>query len=129
MIELVATDKQLKFGQDKRDSLPRYCLDCEVRFACHGECPKNRFLVTPDGEPGLNYLCAGFKQFFKHINQPAQLIVGLLRRNRPAAEVMHIIAAEDARFAALLAKTRRNDPCPCGSGRKMKLCHGRSARR
>ena len=63
MIELVASPQQLKFGQDKLDSLPQCCLDCDVRFACHGECPKNRFLATPDGEPGLNYLCAGFKHF------------------------------------------------------------------
>jgi uncharacterized protein len=48
---------------DKRDTLPRYCRECDVRFACHGECPKNRFILTPDGEPGLNYLCAGFKAF------------------------------------------------------------------
>ncbi len=45
------------FSSRKRDSLPGYCRECEVRFACHGECPKNRFLETPDGEPGLNYLC------------------------------------------------------------------------
>jgi hypothetical protein len=64
MIELVASEQQLKFGADKRDTLPQYCLECDVRFACHGECPKNRFLTTPDGEPGLNYLCAGFKHFF-----------------------------------------------------------------
>ena len=50
MIELVASPQQIKFGQDKRDTLPRYCLECDVRFACHGECPKNRFIETPDGE-------------------------------------------------------------------------------
>jgi uncharacterized protein len=52
MIELVASEKQRKFGQDKLDTLPRYCRECEVRFACHGGCPKNRFIETPDGEPG-----------------------------------------------------------------------------
>ena len=51
LIELVASPQQVKFGQDKRDTLPRYCLECDVRFACHGECPKNRFIETPDGEP------------------------------------------------------------------------------
>ena len=66
MIELVASEKQRKFGQDKLDTLPRYCRKCEVRFICNGECPKNRFIETPDGEPGLNYLCAGYKTFFKH---------------------------------------------------------------
>jgi uncharacterized protein len=97
-----------------------------VRFACHGECPKNRFLTTPDGEPGLNYLCAGFMNFFHHIDKPAKLMVGLLRRGRPAAEVMQILAAEDAKMKTALALANRNDPCPCGSGRKVKQCHGRA---
>jgi uncharacterized protein len=125
MIELVASEQQVKFGLDKRDTLPQYCLECDVRFACHGECPKNRFLTTPDGEPGLNYLCAGFKQFFHHVDFPMKLMAGLIRRNRPAAEVMLILAAEDAKLDAALAQASRNDPCPCGSGRKVKQCHGR----
>ena len=125
MIELVASDQQLRFGQDKRDTLPHYCLECDVRFACHGECPKNRFIETPDGEPGLNYLCAGFKQFFHHIDYPAKIMTGLIRRGRPAAEVMPLLAAEEAKFKAALAQANRNDPCPCGSGRKIKQCHGR----
>ncbi|NCC32430.1 MAG: anaerobic sulfatase maturase, partial [Chloroflexia bacterium] len=97
---------------------------CPVRFACNGECPKNRFILTPDGEPGLNYLCAGYKAFFTHIDQPLQIIAGLLRQGRSAAEVMPILARADAEFARLLAKAGRNDPCPCGSGRKLKHCHG-----
>jgi uncharacterized protein len=127
MIELVASPGQLKFGQDKLDTLPGYCLDCDVRFACHGECPKNRFLTTPGGEGGLNYLCAGFKQFFHHVDYPMQIIAGLIRRGRPAAEVMEILAGEEARWAALFAQAGRNDPCPCGSGRKFKHCHGRQS--
>jgi uncharacterized protein len=118
MIELVASPQQLKFGQDKRDSLPRYCRECDVRFACHGECPKNRFLLTPDGEPGLNYLCAGFKEFFHHVSFPMKLMAGLMRRGREAKEVMEIL---DRAFAGI----RRHDPCPCGSRRKLKQCHGR----
>ncbi len=125
MIELVASPQQLKFGADKRDTLPQYCLDCDVRFACHGECPKNRFLTTPAGEPGLNYLCAGLKHFFHHIAHPAQIMTYLIRHGRPAAEVMQILAAEEAKLNAALALTGRNDPCPCGSGRKVKQCHGR----
>lgn len=127
MIELVASDKQHTFGQDKRDTLPHYCQECDVRFACNGECPKNRFIETPDGEPGLNYLCPGFKHFFRHIDRPARMIVGLLRRGQPATTVMQILAAEDARMAAALAQLGRNDPCPCGSGRKVKQCHGRAS--
>jgi len=118
MIELVASPQQLKFGLDKRDTLPRYCLECDVRFACHGECPKNRFILTPDGEPGLNYLCAGFKEFFHHIGFPMKIMAGLLRRGREAREVMEIL---DRTFAGV----RRLDPCPCGSGLKFKQCHGR----
>ena len=61
MLELVASPQQQAFGLDKRDTLPRYCRECDVRFACNGGCPKDRFIATPDGEPGLNYLCAGYK--------------------------------------------------------------------
>ena len=118
LIELVASPQQLKFGQDKRDTLPRYCRECDVRFACHGECPKNRFIDTPDGEPGLNYLCAGFKLFFQHVDFPMKLMAGLIRRGREAQEVMAIL---DRAFA----NVDRNDPCPCGSGRKFKQCHDR----
>ena len=124
LIELVASPQQIKFGQDKRDTLPRYCLECDVRFACHGECPKNRFVETPDGEAspggedGLNYLCAGFKTFFHHADFPMKIMAGLLRRDREAKEVMEIV---ERAFAGV----QRNDPCPCGSGRKFKQCHGK----
>jgi uncharacterized protein len=121
---LVSGKQQYDFGQDKRDSLPQYCLDCDVRFACHGECPKNRFITTPDGEPGLNYLCAGFKDFFHHIDRPMRIMVDLMRRGQPAAGVMDLLAAEEQRFQDALRASGRNDACPCGSGRKVKHCHG-----
>ena len=121
----MASDRQRQFGLHKRDSLPKYCRECEVRFACHGECPKNRFIETPDGEPGLNYLCAGYKAFFKHIDRPMRLMTELLRRDRAPAEVMLILAAEEAQVQKAFARAGRNDPCPCGSGRKFKHCHGR----
>jgi uncharacterized protein len=117
MLELVASPQQLKFGTDKRDALPRYCQECDVRFACHGECPKNRFILTPDGEPGLNYLCAGFKQFFHHVDFSMKIMAGLLRRGREAKEVMAILEQT-------FANVKRHDPCPCGSGRKFNRCHG-----
>jgi uncharacterized protein len=66
LVELLESQAQRAFGKAKLESLPRYCRDCEVRMMCHGECPKNRFLQTPDGEEGLNYLCAGYKRFFSH---------------------------------------------------------------
>ncbi len=97
MIELIASPKQVRFGLDKRDTLPRYCRECDVRFACHGECPKNRFITTPEGEPGLNYLCAAYKTFFRHIDRPMKLMADLLRQGRYADEVMTILASEEAR--------------------------------
>jgi uncharacterized protein len=108
------------------DTLPRYCRECEVRFACHGGCPKNRFIETPDGESGLNYLCAGYKAFFNHVDRPMRIMAELLRRNRAPAEIVQVLAAEEAQMQAALAKAERNDPCPCGSGRKFKHCHGRT---
>jgi uncharacterized protein len=124
LIELIASDQQLKFGRDKFDTLPQYCLNCDVRFACHGGCPKDRFITTPDGQPGLNYLCAGYKLFFHHIDQPMQLMVRLLRQNRAPAELTRLYVTNDQKWQELLAKTGRNDPCPCGSGKKFKNCHG-----
>jgi uncharacterized protein len=112
MVELLASPKQRSFGEAKRDTLPQYCRDCDVRFACHGECPKNRFTLTPDGEPGLNYLCAGYLAFFRHVDGPMRIMADLLRRGRFADEVMGILAGAP-----------RNEPCPCGSGRKAKHCH------
>ena len=92
MLQLVGSQQQARFGAAKRDSLPAYCRSCEVRFACHGECPKNRFISTPAGEPGLNYLCAGYKSFFTHIDRPMRLMADLLRRGRYADEVMGLLA-------------------------------------
>ena len=88
LVELVASDRQRAFGNAKRDGLPRYCRECEVRFACNGECPRNRFLLTPDGEEGLNYLCAGYKAFFRHIDHPMKIMANLLRGGKDAADVM-----------------------------------------
>jgi uncharacterized protein len=124
MLDLVGSEQQRGFGLAKRDTLPRMCRECEVRFACHGECPKNRFLTTPDGEPGLNYLCAGYMGFFRHMDEPAKVIVELIRTGREASEVMAFMAQKDADFAALVTAAGRNDPCPCGSGLKTKRCHG-----
>lgn len=93
--DLVASPRQRAFGRAKRDSLPKYCRECSVRFACHGECPKNRFTLTPDGEPGLNYLCAGYKAFFTHIDRPMRMMAGLLRQGRYADEAMNLLAATE----------------------------------
>jgi uncharacterized protein len=63
----VLSQKQKKFGFDKKYGLPQYCRDCRYLYLCNGECPKNRFIRTPIGEPGLNYLCSGLKRYFTHI--------------------------------------------------------------
>ena len=91
MLKLVTSEQQRQFGLAKRDTLPRYCRECSVRFACHGECPKNRFIATPDGEPGLNYLCAGYKAFFTHIDRPMRMMADLLRQGRFADEAMEML--------------------------------------
>jgi len=88
MVELVASPQQRAFGDAKRDTLPRYCVECPVRFACNGECPKNRFTTTPDGEPGLNYLCAGYREFFLHIDGVMRLMAQRLHAGGFADEVM-----------------------------------------
>ncbi|MDP3584754.1 MAG: anaerobic sulfatase maturase [Thiobacillus sp.] len=85
---LVASEKQRRFGQNKYDTLPKYCRECPVLFACYGECPRNRFIRTPDGEDGLNYLCAGYKAFFTHIDTPMKTMADLLRQGRYADEIM-----------------------------------------
>jgi len=120
--ELAYLPEQLRFGQAKWDELPRFCMDCQLRFVCNGECPKHRFLISPDGEPGLNYLCSGYKRFFTHVRPQMEIMAGLLKRGRPPAEIMSMMAAQDR--ASAMAATGRNDPCPCGSGKKNKHCCG-----
>ncbi len=119
---MVNSSVQQDFGNAKSDSLPNYCRKCEVRFACNGECPKHRFIETPDGEQGLNYLCAGYKRFFKHIDPAMRLMTRLLDERRAPAEIMEIIAREE--MPRRMKTAGRNDPCPCGSGRKFKVCCG-----
>ena len=98
--DIVDSPQQRRFGMEKRSTLPRYCLQCEVRFACNGECPKNRFAVTPDGEPGLNYLCAGYKLFLNHIRPYMQTFNVLLRESRQPAEIMDMLALQEGRTAS-----------------------------
>jgi uncharacterized protein len=124
MAKLVASEQQRAFGLAKRDSLPAFCRECDVRFACHGGCPKDRFIRAPDGEAGLNYLCAGYKAFFGHIDRPMRMMSDLLRQGRAPSQLVAWYAAEDERVRAAVVTAGRNDPCPCGSGRKVKQCHG-----
>ncbi|MBI3876474.1 MAG: anaerobic sulfatase maturase [Verrucomicrobia bacterium] len=118
--DLVNSPAQQKFGNDKADTLPKYCRECEVRFACHGECPKHRFITTPDGEPGLNYLCAGYKRFFNHVEPYMIAMAQLIQAGRPPSAIMDLIAEHER--SDVWANIGRNDPCPCGSGKKYKQC-------
>ncbi len=123
LASLVQSSEQQRFGEAKDAALPGYCRSCDVRFACNGECPKHRFAVTPDGEPGLNYLCAGYKMFFHHIDPYMRFMAGELANERAPANVMGWIARQEAEQAR--REMGRNDPCFCGSGRKLKHCCGR----
>jgi uncharacterized protein len=123
--ELVSSEAQRSFGMAKSDTLPKYCRECQFLFTCHGECPKNRVLTTPDGEPGLNWLCKGLKAFFAHVDRPMQIMADLLRQGQYADGIMKALAQEEGRPLPKKEKTGRNDPCPCGSGLKYKKCHGR----
>ncbi len=124
MIELVGSQRQYQFGQDKRTTLPKYCLECPVLFACNGECPKNRFLKTPDGEPGLNYLCAGYKAFFQRVGEPMKIMAILMHNGRPASDVMQILANRKEELSRAYQNANPENPCPCGSGLAYRMCHG-----
>jgi len=123
LIELAKSQRQLDFGTDKRNKLPRYCLQCDVRYACHGECPKHRFILAPDGKPGLNYLCDGYKLFFKHVEPYMEYMAKELTNKRPPANVMNWIKNKESQVVKP-SIPERNDPCPCGSGKKFKNCCG-----
>jgi uncharacterized protein len=88
LVALAESPQQLRFGKGKDLGLPSDCIACDVRFACNGECPKHRFLKTATGEPGLNYLCAGYKSFFHHIDPYMKFMANELQQNRPPANVM-----------------------------------------
>jgi serine-type anaerobic sulfatase-maturating enzyme len=120
MLELVDSPAQQSFGQANRDTLPAYCRQCDVLFASNGGCPKDRFDTTPDGEPGLHHLCAGYKAFFGHVDAPMRFMAAEVRSGRDATGLRAWYADADAH-------RNRNDPCSCGSGTKWKRCHGSPA--
>lgn len=97
LTEMMYSDRQLKFGADKQDALPTQCKECDYLFACNGGCPKDRFLTTANGEPGLNYLCKGYKHFFQHVAPYMDFMKRELMAKRPPSNVME------------WAKTRIND--------------------
>lgn len=97
LVEMMYSERQMKFGQMKQDSLPRQCKECEFLFACNGECPKNRFSRTADGEPGLNYLCKGYHQFFQHVAPYMDYMKKELLAERAPANIMEAIKKESCK--------------------------------
>ncbi len=117
MVELIASPAQRKFGTDKLDSLTAQCRGCAVRHLCNGGCPKDRFALSREGEPGHNYLCAGLELFYVHTGAAFAAMARLLQQDRPPSEVMAAVRAQDERRGAYA-------PCPCGSNQKFRFCHG-----
>lgn len=88
---LVDGNQQQAFGVHKKSALPKYCRDCEVRFVCNGGCPKNRFTTTPDGAPGLNVLCEGYRPFFNYVDPAMRYMVEALQHRAPPAGIMELL--------------------------------------
>jgi uncharacterized protein len=120
LVKLVSSAEQRRFGNDKRDTLTLQCRNCDVRPLCNGGCPKDRFVLSRDGEPGHNYMCEGLYLFFNHTKAAMQTMAQLLQQGRAPSEVMSLLAAVDARRGPYA-------PCPCGSGQKFRFCHGNRA--
>jgi uncharacterized protein len=118
LVDLLEGQAQRAFGDAKWNTLPRHCRACEVLNMCYGGCLKDRILRTPDGEPGLNYLCAGYKRFFTHCRPFVRELSALWRQHSREEQAPQA----QARVSQAGPKTGRNDPCPCGSGRKYKKC-------
>jgi uncharacterized protein len=117
LVELLAKPQQRQFGENKRDTLTNQCQACQVRHLCNGGCPKDRFVLSREGEPGHNYLCEGLELFFRHTTAAMQVMARLVQQRRAPAEVMKWVAEEDEERGPY-------HPCPCGSGQKFKFCHG-----
>jgi uncharacterized protein len=117
--ELVDSEVQRQFGENKQKLLPQQCRSCSWLEVCSGGCPKDRFAVSEDGEPGLNYLCDGLRRFYGFAEKPLKYVIQQRKVEKSPSVIM----------AGLLEESRkrwkgigRNDPCPCGSGVKAKNC-------
>jgi len=117
MQTMVASPEQRKFGDDKRDTLTAQCKRCDVLPVCNGGCPKDRFSMSRDGEPGQNYLCSGLELFYKHTQPAMRNMIMLLQQRQAPAEIMNLKMVEDERRPP-------NKPCTCGSGVEFAACHG-----
>ncbi len=125
LLDLATSAGQLAFGRAKRDSLDPECLTCPVLAYCHGGCPKDRGRY---GSPtGRNALCAGYRAFYVHAAPLLTRMAELAANGGRASSVMDELAVSEQSLRTGLAAAGRNDPCPCGSGRKFKRCHGHLA--
>ena len=118
LVELLESKAQLSFGEAKYEALPSFCRACNVLAMCNGACPKDRFIRTPDGQEGLNYLCAGYKRFFTHCQPFVAELAKLWRQpspGEPPPQVQNTNMRNNLNIG-------RNSPCPCGSGKKYKKC-------
>jgi uncharacterized protein len=132
LTEMMYSDRQIKFGNDKRNALPSQCKACQFLFACNGECPKNRINKTPTGESGLNYLCAGLRLFYAHVAPYMDFMAEELANERPPANVMAwaherikskpLVKSAPVEKPVMRTIIKPNETCPCGSGKKYKQC-------
>ncbi len=127
--ELIESPRQKAFGEAKKESLPRYCTQCPVLFLCNGGCPKDRFTQTPDGDDGLNYLCEGYRSYYGHLQPYLEKILGFYQKGMSAENVMGELERQEHSERQVWKTASRNDPCPCGSGKKYKHCCFSSQRR
>lgn len=98
LVEMMYSPRQREFGRAKLTALPRQCLECRWLFACNGECPKNRFARTADGEKGLNFLCSGYRRFFEHVAPYMDWMKRELMANRPPAGIVDLLRNDPRAF-------------------------------
>ena len=98
LVEMMYSPQQREFGRAKQTALPRQCRECRWLFACNGECPKNRFARTADGEKGLNFLCNGYRRFFEHVAPYMDLMKRELMANRPPAGIVDLLRNDPRAF-------------------------------
>lgn len=120
--DLNNSEQAIAFGEAKRERLTPDCRRCDYRPVCHGGCPKHRFAISPSGHPGHNYLCAGYKHFFRHITRYMNVWRELLDQGYPQSAIMRWLATA---VHIKEGPAARNALCPCGSGKKYKRCCGR----
>lgn len=131
LVEMLESDTQVAFREDASAELPGYCRACRYLRLCWGACPKDRIARTPEGEPGLAYLCEGYKAFYRHSLPTMQAMARCLELGHKAADYRRLPTLEKAARRSLPPRRSaprvagRNAPCPCGSGAKYKKCCGR----